>query len=146
MYKGIKRPFAKGVIVLFCVSLLTGCGKKEIVSDENDAMPSRVLIMDDAGFNSQIAQGVILVDFWAPWCGDCKIQEPIVEAVANQLHTQAIVARLNVATARDVASELNIQSIPALIIFKNGKPLRKFSGVTDAATLVSAVNSALSAQ
>lgn len=135
------RYITKVIVLLCCGAVLAGCGKKEPV--ENAKMPSKVLVMDEAGFDSQIAQGVILVDFWAPWCGPCGTQGPIVEAVANQLENQAVVAKLNVDNAPNVAEKLKIRSIPTLIVFKDGKTVKQFTGVTDADTLMSAVNAAL---
>jgi len=137
------RSITKVVVVLCCGAILAGCGKKEPA--ENAEMPSKVLVMDESGFDSQIAKGVILVDFWAPWCGPCRTQGPIVEAVANQLENQAVVAKLNVDNAHKVAVKFNIKSIPTLIVFKDGKTVRQFTGVTDANTLKSAVNAALNA-
>jgi len=135
------RYISKFFVLLCCGAVLAGCGRKE--SEENVATPSKVLVMDEAGFDSQIAQGVILVDFWAPWCDLCKTQGPIVEAVANQLKNQAVVAKLNVDTAPKAAEKYNIKIIPALIVFKDGKIVKQFFGVTDATTLKSAVNAAL---
>lgn len=135
------RYISKLVVLLCCAVVLAGCGRKE--PEENTGTPSKVLVMDEAGFESQIAQGVILVDFWAPWCGPCRTQGPIVEAVANQLQNQAVVAKLNVDNAPKAAEKFNIKSIPTLIVFKNGKPFKQFTGVTDANILMSAVNAAV---
>ncbi len=135
------RFISKVVVLLCCAAILAGCGRTD--PEENVATPSKVLVMDEAGFDSQIAQGVILVDFWAPWCGPCKTQGPIVEAVANQLKNQAVVAKLNVDNAPKAAGKFNIKSIPALIVFKDGKIVKQFVGVTDANTLLSAVNAEL---
>ena len=135
------RYVTKVIVLLCCGAVLVGCGKKEPA--ENAEMPSKVLVMDEAGFESQIAQGVILVDFWAPWCGPCRRQGPIVEAVANQLENQAVVAKLNIDNAPKVAGKFNIKSIPTLIVFKDGKTVKQFTGVTDADSLMSAVNAAL---
>jgi thioredoxin 1 len=129
------------VVLLCCLAVLAGCGRKE--PEENAGTPSKVLVMDEAGFDSQIAHGVILVDFWAPWCGPCKIQGPIVEIVANRLQNQAIVAKLNVDDAPKASEKFSIKAIPTLIVFKEGKAVKQFTGVTDADTLISAVNAAL---
>ena len=137
-----QRYISKVVVLLCCVAVIAGCGRKD--PEENTGTPSKVLVMDETGFDSQIAQGVILVYFWAPWCDLCKTQGPIVEAVANQLENQAVVAKLNVDNAPKAAEKYNIKIIPALIVFKDGKIVKQFFGVTDATTLKSAVNAALS--
>ena len=104
-----------------------------------------MVALNTANFESQIAKGVVLVDFWAPWCGPCRTQGPIVEKVAGQLQGKAVVAKVNVDEDQAVAEKYNIQGIPTLIVFKDGKPAKQFVGVNDAATLISAVTAALEA-
>ncbi|MGF9643721.1 thioredoxin [Paenibacillus sp. MABNS29] len=72
-------------------------------------------------FHNQIQSGVTLVDFWAPWCGPCKIQLPIVEELADELKGQATLAKVNVDDEAELASQFGIRSIPTLLLFKEGK-------------------------
>ncbi|MEK4730411.1 MULTISPECIES: thioredoxin [unclassified Paenibacillus] len=72
-------------------------------------------------FHNQIQSGVTLVDFWAPWCGPCKIQLPIVEELADELKGQATLAKVNVDEEAELASQFGIRSIPTLLLFKEGK-------------------------
>ncbi len=66
----------------------------------------------------------VLVDFWADWCMPCKILGPIIESIAKDYSDKIKVAKLNVDESGDVASQYNIVSIPTLIIFKDGKPVK----------------------
>ena len=87
-----------------------------------------------------------LVDFWAVWCGPCKMQAPILDQVAAQVEGKAKVVKVDVDAAPKLAKRLEIQAIPTVIVFKNGKPEKRFVGITKADTLVSAVTSALASQ
>lgn len=73
----------------------------------------------------------VLVDFYADWCGPCKMMAPIVEELAKDLEEKAKVGKINVDENSDIAVEYNVMSIPTLIIFKNGKEEKRLVGVRD---------------
>lgn len=98
--------------------------------------------LDDANFTDQVQQGVTLVDFWAPWCGPCMMQGPILEKVAAKAQGKATVAKVNVDTARNVAATHGILSIPTLMVFRDGEVVREFVGVQTEADLLAAVEDA----
>ncbi|MEA4883507.1 MAG: thioredoxin [Clostridia bacterium] len=92
----------------------------------------------DASFEKEIGAhtGVSIVDFWAAWCGPCRMQGPIVEQLAGEYADGAVrVAKLNVDENPAVAERFGIMSIPTMIIFKGGKPIDKVVGVTPLAAL-----------
>lgn len=109
-------------------------------------MSTAVKELDDATFQAGIQQGVTLVDFWAPWCGPCRLQGPILEQVAERLDGRAAVAKLNVDVASQTAARFNIRSIPTLAIFKDGEPVGAFLGVQQEATLVQTVEKVLNGE
>lgn len=80
-------------------------------------------------FQSHIQSGVTLVDFWAPWCGPCKVQLPIVEELADEMKGQAALAKVNVDEETELASQFGIRSIPTLLLFKDGKLVDKMVGL-----------------
>ena len=71
----------------------------------------------------------VLVDFWAEWCGPCKMIGPIVEEIASEQEGKAIVAKVNIDDSPDLAARFGIASIPTLIVFKDGKPTSTLLGV-----------------
>ena len=70
----------------------------------------------------------VLVDFWAEWCGPCRVIAPIVEQISQELDGQLKVAKVNVDDAPDLAGQYNIMSIPTLLLFKNGEPVEQVVG------------------
>lgn len=105
-----------------------------------------VNIFTDDNFNQEVLQSTtpVLVDFWAPWCGPCKMQGPIVEELANGLQDKAVkVGKLNVDENQNTSSQFHVMSIPTLIIFKDGKIFDQMIGVHDKAALAKKLEAAM---
>lgn len=100
------------------------------------------ITITDANFAEAVekAAAPVLIDFWAVWCGPCQMQGPIVEEVAKQMDGKAVVGKLNVDENPQTAQKFGIMSIPTLIIFKGGQPVKQFVGVQSKDTLVSELN------
>jgi thioredoxin 2 len=78
----------------------------------------------------------IVVDFWAPWCGPCKMMTPIFEQASAIIEPRARLAKLNTEFSQDIASQYGIRSIPTLVVFKNGKEVARQAGAMDQGNLV----------
>ncbi|RED57985.1 thioredoxin [Cohnella lupini] len=92
-------------------------------------------------FTENVAQGVSLLDFWAPWCGPCKIQLPIVEELSEELKGSATIAKVNVDEEPELASQFGVMSIPTLILFKDGQPVDKLVGLQSKESLKAKIQS-----
>jgi thioredoxin 1 len=102
-------------------------------------MAENVKELNEQQLDEAIAAGAVLVDFWAPWCGPCKMQLPILEQVAGKVDGKAIVAKINIDEHDGAAAKYSVQSIPTLILFKDGEAVKRFVGVQQENTLVSAI-------
>lgn len=93
---------------------------------------AKPLEVDDKSFNEVIvgAQMPFLVDFWAPWCAPCRAVAPVVEELAGEYAGRVGFARVNVDDNSGVATEYGIRSIPTLLLFKDGKPMKQVVGFT----------------
>lgn len=80
-------------------------------------------------------QGVALVDFWAEWCGPCKLIGPVIEELAGEYEGKALIGKLDVDENRDIAAEYGIMSIPTLLFFKNGEVVGKHVGLASKSDL-----------
>lgn len=81
----------------------------------------------------------VLVDFWASWCGPCRMLSPVVDEIANE-RTDVKVGKVNVDEQEELAAKFGIMSIPTLIVFKNGKPVRQGVGVQPKAAILDMLN------
>ncbi len=91
-------------------------------------------------FKDFVASGLVLVDFWAPWCGPCRMQIPILAQVAEKLPDVKI-GKVNVDENGDLAAQFGVNNIPYLLIFKDGQKVSDFVGMRQANVLIDALNS-----
>jgi thioredoxin 1 len=95
----------------------------EVKNSEN------IKVLSNKNFKAVTSKGLVLVDFWAAWCGPCKLMGPVMNEVAEEAGDQATVAKLNVDHNQDLAQRYKVRSIPTLILFKDGKEINRYVGV-----------------
>ena len=98
-----------------------------------------VKIVDSNEFQEEIKEGIVFVDFFATWCGPCKMLSPIVDEVSNEI-TDVKFIKVDVDKSNDVASSYNIMSIPTLLIFKDGNLVGKQMGLMPKSALIEFIN------
>jgi len=102
--------------------------------------------LTDANWNTEVvaSETPVLVDFWAPWCGPCRLQGPIVEEVAAVMKGKAVkVAKLNVDENGETAQKYGVMSIPTIMIFKKGQVAQQMVGVQQKDKLIAALEAAM---
>jgi thioredoxin 1 len=96
-----------------------------------------VLDLNNTNFDQTVASSsALLVDFWAPWCGPCRMIAPVIEEIGKELAGKVTVAKVNVDEAPGIAGAHNVTSIPTLMIFKNGQLADRSTGLASKAALL----------
>jgi thioredoxin 1 len=105
-------------------------------------MSELVTELTDATFDQIVHESdvPVLVDFWAPWCGPCKMMGAIIEEVASEYAEKAKICKLNTDEGRDSAIEFGISAIPTVILFKDGQVQKKWVGLTSKKQIAEAID------
>jgi thioredoxin 1 len=108
-------------------------------------MAVNVTELTDAEFDSLVhnSSEPVLVDFWAPWCGPCKMQAPVIEEIANEYADKAKICKLNTDEHHEAAIEFGINAIPTIILFDKGQMAKKWVGLVSKADIADAIDGLL---
>jgi len=121
--------------------------KKELIAktqQESNSNISSPITLTDFNFNQTVEKyPLIVVDFWAPWCGPCRMVSPIIVQLANELAGKVIFGKVNVDENPRIASTFGIQSIPTISIFKNGRAVDGFVGAASKSQMRSKITAYL---
>jgi len=99
--------------------------------------------LTSGNFESTVADGVTLIDFWAEWCGPCRMMHPVLDEIADQFEGKVTVGKINVDNEGDLAQKFGVASIPTLVLMKDGEEKNRYVGVTSKTELTKALNDVL---
>jgi len=128
----MKRNTLLSVIIASVFIGFSGC--KSESSDKN------IVTLTTDNFDAETGKGVVLVDFWATWCMPCKAMAPVIEEIAGQTQGKVKVGKVDIDENGPLANQFRVQSIPSILIFKDGQLMETFVGVQSKATLVNALS------
>lgn len=124
-------PFVKYWYVVLAV-VIVGWAVYRFIQARNAPLPKEIAGVESLTsqtFQGRVAQGVTLVDFWAPWCGPCRMQMPIIEETVGVLPAGVKIAKVNIDEAGDLAEKFGIRGVPTWIVFRDGREAYRTTGV-----------------
>lgn len=119
---------AIGFVVVFAAYV--GYSYSKMKKTENVSPSDKIKILNNKNMKTLTrSKGLVLVDFWAPWCGPCKMIAPVLNEIAEEHSDDVTIAKLNVDQHKQVAQKFKIRNIPTLILFKDGQEQKRISGM-----------------
>ena len=125
-----------GSLMIISIYARIKMNKTPAITDHKD-----ILILSEKNFQQQTKGKVVLVDFWAAWCAPCRMMAPVLNAVAEELTGNMKVGKINIEQEKSLVNHFKIRSIPTLILFQNGKEVKRFVGVKQKENLLKEINS-----
>jgi len=101
----------------------------------------KYLDLTASNFDESIKEGIALVDFWAPWCGPCRMLAPVIEELAEDFDGKAKICKVNTDEEQDIAVKYGIRSIPTILFFKDGELVDQMVGASSKQVLADKINS-----
>ena len=117
------------LLVIGSFVILNIYARRKIKNMPKVADSDKIITLTDKNFSQQIKNKRVLVDFWAEWCGPCKMMAPILNELAEELPEGQAVGKLNVEEYQSMAQKFQVRGIPTMILFENGKEINRFVGV-----------------
>ncbi len=130
------------VLIAFVVYIAISYKKVQNMGDTPNS--PKIKVLNNKNFKPQVRSGITLVDFWAPWCGPCKVMAPILNDVAESAVEGVSVGKVNVDHHQPLANKYKIRNIPTLVMFKNGKEINRYVGVKNKNFLLKEIEKNLS--
>jgi len=99
-----------------------------------------IVNVTDQNFSQETSEGLVLADFWAPWCGPCKMIAPVLEEIDGEMEDKVQIVKLDVDENQETAGKYGVMSIPTLLLFKNGEVVDQIIGFQPKEALVDIIN------
>jgi thioredoxin 1 len=99
-----------------------------------------IVNVTDQNFSQETSEGLVLADFWAPWCGPCKMIAPVLEEIDGEMEDKVQIVKLDVDENQETAGKYGVMSIPTLLLFKNGEVVDQIIGFQPKEALVDVIN------
>lgn len=132
--------FIVGAVLIVAFLVYIGYSHKKMNNIAKVPNSKKIKVLDNKNFKNVIGNGIVLVDFWAPWCGPCKMIAPVLNEIAETESDKVTVAKVNVDHQQQIAGKFKVKSIPTLIMFKDGKEINRFVGYKPKRFLMKQVN------
>jgi thioredoxin 1 len=116
-------------IFIAAIVILRTIAMKKLKNTPMVADHAKVLTLTDQNFQQQTKNKVVLVDFWASWCGPCRMMAPVLNDVASELNGNSHVGKVDIQQYQSLASKFKVRNIPTMILFKNGTEINRFVGI-----------------
>jgi thioredoxin 1 len=116
-------------IFLVAIIILRTIAMRKIKNTPMVADHAKVLTLTDQNFQQQTKNKVVLVDFWASWCGPCRMMAPVLNDVASELNGNSHIGKVDIQQYQSLATKFKVRNIPTLILFKNGTEINRFVGI-----------------
>jgi len=126
-----------GIVVIFIFYMAYAYKKMKDIP--NVANSKKIKVLNNKNFKPVIRSGVVLVDFWAPWCGPCKMVSPVLNEIAEETD-KVTIAKVNVDLQQPLAGKYKVRNIPTLIMFNKGKEVKRFVGAKSKKFLMKEIN------
>jgi thioredoxin 1 len=128
------------VVALFAFMVFRAKARMKNIPLVNDH--EKIITLTDKNFQNQTKNKVVLVDFWAAWCGPCRMMAPVLNEIAGELKGSSYVGKVNVEQYQSLAQKFKIRGIPTMVLFKNGVEVNRFVGVKSKEYLIKQIQSA----
>jgi thioredoxin 1 len=125
------------ILVILTIRAKARMKNLPLVSDHE-----KILTLTDKNFQNQLKNKLILVDFWASWCGPCRLMAPVLNEIAVELKGNNYIGKVNVEQYQSLAQKFKVRGIPTLVLFKNGAEVNRYVGVKTKEFLVQQIQNA----